>query len=85
MQPKTWEVVEKESDLPFLQDQNIAEIKLVRITQANMGFADMLIGYDFHGNKLYEWQPMAVNIAYFPIENSISTNYKIDTTPLVIE
>ena len=91
MQPITWEVTDKETDLPFMQDRNIAEIKLVTTLATNspIGIADVLIGYDFHGNKLYEWQPGAVNISYFPIAIEISEKpkdgYTIDSTPLVIE
>ncbi len=66
MQPNTWTVSEAEGiPMPFSFNYNIAEIKLERIGPDE--FYDYLyIAYDFKGNKLFQWQPKAVNVAYFP-------------------
>ena len=65
MQPTTWSVREGGKRPIYSASENIAEIKLVRIGPDE--FYDYLyIAYDFKGNKLFQWQPKAVNVAYFP-------------------
>lgn len=71
MQPRTWTVIKKGDKLPFGEFIEITEIKLERIGPDP--FYDFLYrAYDFNGNKLFEWQPKAVNVAYFQ-ENSSET------------
>ena len=69
MQPNTW-TVSKSKGIPLCCSINrdIVEIKLERIGPDE--FYDYLyIAYDFGGNKLFQWQPKAVNVEfYYPEE-----------------
>ena len=66
IQPFTWVVSEKEGNsIPFSAGYNIAEIELIR-TGPDEFYDYLYVAYDFKGNKLFEWQPKAVNVSYFP-------------------
>jgi hypothetical protein len=63
MQPNTWTV----GNSYWIHEFNhvISDIKLERIGPDEF-YDNLYIAYDSDGNKLFEWQPKAVNITYYP-------------------
>ena len=64
MQPNTWSVFEGSSFRTDIKPSDIAEIKLER-TGPDEFYDYLYRAYNSNGKKLFEWQPKAVNVAYF--------------------